>query len=275
MYFTCRCRRQCSAEGHCGLAAPQLVQRCSAVVEAPHSLTFISLASGNWSPDYLLTVGRSQSILSCVIIFWLHVRSKNQSGVCLSFGLFFFWNVQAREPFSQSYITLSQLEVQHFSQICQQCVLKSLSVGSCSPWTQPSSIFTVWGLTGSKRGPFQHLLTSVPVGLETPLLSHHFHTQLIEESRPQRSLNPVTTNVLLLLLSSWNKPLCACLFFQRMVENVVVKHSCAHCVAALLNYRASVIWANYLFFFVPTSNPKYLTPPSRIGCVNSRWCGLK
>lgn len=138
------------------------------------ALIIFWLSAGSWS----------QSILSCVIIFdCMYAAWPNSVSVCCSVFLFSFFNFQPRDSFSQSHIIFSQFELQHFSQICQQCVLKSLSVGSCSPWTQPSSIFTVWGLTGSKRGPFQHLLTSVPVGLKRCF----FHTELMEELHPQRS----------------------------------------------------------------------------------------
>lgn len=107
--------------------------------------------------------------------------------MCLSVLSVFYFYFLMFNPVAHSHrrtAAFPQFELQHFSQICQQCVLKSLSVGSRSPWTQLSSIFTVWGLTGSKRGPFQHLLTSVPVGRETLLLSHHFHTELIKELHP-------------------------------------------------------------------------------------------
>lgn len=69
---------------------------------------------------------------------------------------------QTRLRFTASVVSLHK--TQHWGKICRQCVIKSVAACYRSPWTQLTSIFTVWGLAGSKLGPFQHLLASVHAG---------------------------------------------------------------------------------------------------------------
>lgn len=79
-------------------------------------------------------------------------------------------STQSSKVFSFRYLMLQLQKAKKFStlSLClkriHQCVVMLLSVCCCSAWTQLRSIFTVWGLTSSKLGPFQHLLTSVHVG---------------------------------------------------------------------------------------------------------------
>lgn len=65
-----------------------------------------------------------------------------------------------------------------WSKICQQCVIKLLSACHCSPWTQLSSIFTVWGLAGLKLGLFQQLLILVPIYQYWSSTSNLYHEMM-------------------------------------------------------------------------------------------------
>lgn len=187
----------------------------------------------------------------------MHRTQTNSLSVCCSLFFSLPFSTQ-RLVLTVIYRLFTQLELQHFTQICQQCVLKSLSVGSRSPWTQLSSIFTVWGLTASKRGPISAPAYFSPCGAEnaasvTPqshttdggITSTAFlHSRHYKLSTPEISLKRSIVSTLVFTMNAGND-------------------GCETFVCSLLRSVIALLTKCYVdqLFFVPTSNPKYLSPP--------------